>query len=317
MPRWMYGTSCSTSPVGPIVPTIASSPTVSPRRTLVEPRCVRVTEYPSAVWIVTTLPLTGTVPANETRPDAGARTGSPAAAPMSIPRCWPAAYGSSPRTNFCSTGPLTGQVHAPAVGTITRAAASTTIRARRICFSLLSFLPTEITIPGVTIRCQYGLQGRVVKALARQPCETRDDRGGLAAGDPRGDELRDRLGSRGHVRRLPFTAGPEHERDLTLRRLGKFLRELAGAATHDLLVPFCQLAADGQPTVRIHRGERAQRRRQPARGLEGDRRPGPPTEVRPRPPEGLFAPWQEADELVALGCKTARDQRGVDGGGTG
>src|SRR5256886_16495543 len=137
MPRWTYGTSCSTSPVGPIVPTIASSPTVSPRRTLVEPRCVRVTEYPSAVWIVTTLPLTGTVRANETRPDAGARTGSPAPAPMSIPRCWPAAYGSSPRTNFWSTGPLTGQVHAPAVGTITRAAANATIRARRICFLLV------------------------------------------------------------------------------------------------------------------------------------------------------------------------------------
>jgi hypothetical protein len=56
---------------------------------------------------------------------------------MSIPRCWPAAYGSSPRTNFWSTGPLTGQVQAPAVGTITSAAASTTIRARRICFLLV------------------------------------------------------------------------------------------------------------------------------------------------------------------------------------
>jgi hypothetical protein len=44
MPRWTYGTSCSTSPLGPIVPTAPPSPTVSPRRTLVEPRCVRVTE---------------------------------------------------------------------------------------------------------------------------------------------------------------------------------------------------------------------------------------------------------------------------------
>src|SRR2546430_4117559 len=214
MPRWTYGTSCSTSPVGPIVPTIASSPTVSPRRTLVEPRCVRVTEYPSAVWIVTTLPLTGTVPANETRPDAGARTGSPAPAPMSIPRCWPAAYGSSPRTNFWSTGPLTGQVHAPAVGTITRAAANATIRARRLCFSLLSCLATPLPLPRPVTRCQYGLQGRVVKAPAWQPGKPRDDRGGLAAGDARGGELRDRLRSGGHICGLSLIprAGAARER---------------------------------------------------------------------------------------------------------
>src|SRR2546430_707426 len=144
MPRWTYGTSCSTSPVGPIVPTTASSPTVSPRRTLVEPRCVRVTEYPSAVWIVTTLPLAGTVPANETRPDAG------------------------------------------------------------------------------------------------------------AAG---GGELRDRLRSGGHICGLSLIAGAEHERDLTLRRLGELARELAGAAARDLLVTLRQLSADSEPAVRILRGK--------------------------------------------------------------
>jgi hypothetical protein len=59
--------------------------------TPIEPRCVNVTEYPSAVAIVTDFPLVGTVPANVTAPDAGAATGVPAAAPMSMPRCCPPA----------------------------------------------------------------------------------------------------------------------------------------------------------------------------------------------------------------------------------
>ncbi|HEY8029550.1 MAG TPA: hypothetical protein VIE38_08590 [Gaiellaceae bacterium] len=50
-----------------------------------------MTEYPSAVAIVTDFPLVGTVPANVTAPDAGAATGVPAAAPMSMPRCCPPA----------------------------------------------------------------------------------------------------------------------------------------------------------------------------------------------------------------------------------
>jgi len=59
-----------------------------------DPRCVSVTEYPSGVSIVTDLPLVGTVPAKLTLPAAGALTVSPtASAPMSMPRCWPDAYG--------------------------------------------------------------------------------------------------------------------------------------------------------------------------------------------------------------------------------
>src|SRR5207247_1727843 len=121
-------------------------------------------------------------------------------------------------------------------------------RARRICFlSLLSCLPTAPTIPGLDSRCQYGLQRRVVKALARQPGEPRNDRGGLAAGDARGGELRDRLRSGGHICRLSPIAGGEHERDLTLRRLGELPRELARAAARDLLVTLRQLSADSEP----------------------------------------------------------------------
>jgi hypothetical protein len=48
---------------------------------------VSVTDHPSVVRIVTDFPLPGTVPENETMPEAGASTVSPAAPPMSIPRC--------------------------------------------------------------------------------------------------------------------------------------------------------------------------------------------------------------------------------------
>jgi hypothetical protein len=86
-----------------------------------------VTEYPSAVWIVTVLPPPGTVPAKDTVPDAGATTGAPVAAPMSIPRCCPAAYGCpGSNENAVSTGPVTGQVQPSAVaGTVKAAAAAT------------------------------------------------------------------------------------------------------------------------------------------------------------------------------------------------
>jgi hypothetical protein len=57
--------------------------------TAIEPRCVNVTDSPSAVSMVTDLPLDGTVPAKLTTPDAGATTGVPVAAPTSTPRCCP------------------------------------------------------------------------------------------------------------------------------------------------------------------------------------------------------------------------------------
>jgi hypothetical protein len=41
--------------------------------------------------MVIVFPPVGTVPAKLTDPAAGARTGVPAGAPMSMPRCWPPA----------------------------------------------------------------------------------------------------------------------------------------------------------------------------------------------------------------------------------
>jgi hypothetical protein len=78
-------------PGSPIAPTLSPSATAASFLTPIEPSWVRVTDQPSAVSIVTDLPLPGTVPANDTTPDAGARTGSPIEPATSMPRCWPAA----------------------------------------------------------------------------------------------------------------------------------------------------------------------------------------------------------------------------------
>jgi hypothetical protein len=97
------------------VPTAAPSVTAALRATPIEPRCVSVIERPSPVSIVTDLPLDGTVPAKLTTPDAGARTGEPADAAMSTPRCCSPAYGcAGSNAKDWTTVPPTGHVHAPA-----------------------------------------------------------------------------------------------------------------------------------------------------------------------------------------------------------
>ena len=52
------------------------------------------------------------MPAKRTSPPAAATTGVPTGAPMSMPRCCPAAYGSVPLRYGVITSPLTGQTHA-------------------------------------------------------------------------------------------------------------------------------------------------------------------------------------------------------------
>jgi hypothetical protein len=100
--------------------------------TEIDPRCVSVTAYPSAVTIVSDFPDEGSVPAYVTVPDAGARTVSPAEPPTSMPRCWPPSYGwSGSNEKPWSTSPSVGQVQAPATGTSTRAARSAASRRRR------------------------------------------------------------------------------------------------------------------------------------------------------------------------------------------
>lgn len=90
-PRWTYGSGCSASPVGPIVPTTSLSATAVPTRTPIDPSWTSVTEKPSAVRIVSDSPEPGTSPAKPTLPAAGARTSDLAGAAMSMPRCCPPA----------------------------------------------------------------------------------------------------------------------------------------------------------------------------------------------------------------------------------
>lgn len=96
MPRCTYVVGHSGSPLEPASPTRDPSATGSPFATDSSPRWVSDTASPSAVWMVTVLPCVGTVPANETVPAAGASTCSPVEPDTSMPRCWPAAYGSGP-----------------------------------------------------------------------------------------------------------------------------------------------------------------------------------------------------------------------------
>src|ERR671937_1896166 len=168
----------SGTPLGPTVPTVAPSSIVVPRRTRIEPRWTRVTAYPVGVWIVTVLPPFGTVPANDTTPPAAARTGVPVGAPMSIPRCWPAAYGSLPKENGRRTGPSTGHVQAEAAEGAASATSRTTTMAKqpgtRMSTTLLSELITKRHHTGAVGCCQHRLQRRVVEAPPREACELGD-----------------------------------------------------------------------------------------------------------------------------------------------
>jgi hypothetical protein len=66
----------------------------------------------SPVAIVTVRPFAGIDPAKVTVPDTGARNAAALPNPMSMPRCWPAAYASPLTENPRSTGPSAGQAHA-------------------------------------------------------------------------------------------------------------------------------------------------------------------------------------------------------------
>jgi len=72
--------------------------------------------------MVTVRPFPGTNPAKETVPAAGARTLEPESPAISMPRCWPPAYGSSPSEKERITWPSAGQVQLAAGATMTIAA---------------------------------------------------------------------------------------------------------------------------------------------------------------------------------------------------
>jgi hypothetical protein len=99
---------------------------------------VSVTAYPAEVAIVMLLPEVGTVPANVTVPVTGARIGAPAAPEMSMPRCWPPAYGwAGSKSKAWRTDPDAGHVQAPALGTTTSTENTARSRRRRIGTTLV------------------------------------------------------------------------------------------------------------------------------------------------------------------------------------
>ena len=107
-------------------------------------------------------------------------------------------------------------------------------------------------------------------------------------------------------------ARPEHERDLALRRLGEPLRELRRRPARDLLEPLRQLAADGHLPLRVGGRERAQRRGQPLRRLERDRRPRPAAQLLPQRRQPLLAAREKAEEAVLLRDEPRGDERRLD-----
>src|SRR5262245_58209230 len=126
MPRCTYGSIPSGSPLGPLVPTTSPWLTCVPTETPIEPRWTSVTDQPSSVRTVRQSPWVGSPPANATTPVVAEHTSEPLGAPMSIPRCWPPAYGSPSAANGLSTGPSTGHAQADAPGASASAAIITT-----------------------------------------------------------------------------------------------------------------------------------------------------------------------------------------------
>jgi hypothetical protein len=176
-PSCTYGPLTPGSSPWPRVPTLSPSATVAPFATAIDPSSVSVTDQPSGVRMVTDFPLPGTVPANVTTPAAGATTVSPAAPPMSIPRCWPAAYGwAGSNENGSRTEPLDGHVHASAGAAKASAATSTTRNRRRrieITSSVVGFEnECSITVGdrGFVVKTGYSF---VTKTSGRARCATR------------------------------------------------------------------------------------------------------------------------------------------------
>src|SRR5439155_13834205 len=272
--------SSSGTPLGPTVPTGSPSRTAAPRRTPNDPRCTSVTEYPSAVWIVTILPPPGTLPANETVPEAGAPTGAPAGAPMSIPRCWPAAYGwAGSKENPISTGPATGQVQPMAeAGTIRAAAAAA--RSRRIWTetSVVKYA-NAMTVAGPGCSCQIRLQGCSVEAVAGHSGEPRDDVGRLTARHARLQQLRNRRLRCALVRPGQRRVRPEHERDLALHCTVEPPSQVGHRAADNFLEPLGQLPAHRRRPIRNRARENTERCPQALRRLECHHGPGPPGQL--------------------------------------
>src|SRR3954454_4057458 len=79
-------------------------------------------------------------PANVTRPVLAALTRVPTGAAMSMPRCWPAAYGSSPFLYGVMTSPRTGQAQSVAAA----AGGASVSAARSAARKAMYFMPATV-----------------------------------------------------------------------------------------------------------------------------------------------------------------------------
>src|SRR4051812_41170864 len=122
-------------------------------------------------------PLPGVVPANDTTPPAGARTGKPGSPPMSIPRCCPPAYGCArSNENVRRTGPSEGHVQASAVpGNTSPSTIDQTITRRNETSSVVCSENERREVSEAWARCQIRLQGAFEELVARPSGESRDD----------------------------------------------------------------------------------------------------------------------------------------------
>ncbi len=114
-PKCRCGRSTSRSPVIPTAPMRSRADTSSPRFTSISERCrYDVSNCPSAVRIDTIFPREPSEPAYSTLPGVAARTGSPTAPAMSMPRWSPLAYGFALTPYFVRISPSTGHGQSPA-----------------------------------------------------------------------------------------------------------------------------------------------------------------------------------------------------------
>ena len=245
-----------------------------------------MSKRPSAVRTETVSPDEPATPAKRTVPPAAATTGVPVAAAMSMPRCWPAGVGvgavavagDAPRPRRASSSPRP-RTRAPARST---SGASEAGEAGEGCDR---DMPPKLGAEPAPV-------GGARAQTVTRPCPARDaggeplpgerlvERVGAAAGEL-GDRLRGgpRLGPGVHQAAQLLEPGrlgpsrspgcrfgrPQHQHHLALGRLARVaLRQLGGAAPHDLLVHLGELPAHGYRARRVQLGQQRQRGRAPA-----------------------------------------------------
>src|SRR5829696_2334579 len=152
----------------PTPPSRSPADTRSPARTAADERWRYDVSKPSSVRTLTVSPEEPATPAKRTSPAAAATTGAPTLPAMSMPRCWPAAYGSSPLRYGVMTSPRSGHVHAAcaaAGGESAEAARKTEMRAGAMDVVRRGMAATYVRGRGRRRRAEPNWSGRVAKPL--------------------------------------------------------------------------------------------------------------------------------------------------------